>query len=232
MRIEAAGWLVLLFSGCGVAACTGTPDPGAASVPPKTSPVAIPQAEPAAASADLVALARQTLSDHLARPLEEIELVSLEPIDWPDSSLGCPRPDFSYLQVITPGHLALLRHGGVTYEVHMAKNQAFVCERASVQPAGQEKAPTPKLALPLAEAQKLARMDLAQRLGVSVEDVSIGEAKEVVWQDASLGCPQPGQFYKAAPSRGYILNLSSHGRSFTYHTDRYRLVPCPPIERE
>jgi len=191
-----------------------------------------PTADSAAAqSSGAEALASKTLSEHLSRPVEEIEVVSVTPIDWPDSSLGCPRPDRQYMQVITPGHVAVLRHGGATYHVHMAGGRAFVCERTPGEAAG-EKQPVPKLALPLEHLQTLARADLARQLGVPVEQVSLAGTQPAVWRDANLGCPQAGESYETAPTKGYVLGLSYRGRLYRYHTDRFRLIPCPPFARE
>ena len=190
-----------------------------------------PVSEAGMTSTDLEALAVKTLSEHLASPAEGIDVVSIDPIEWPDSSLGCPRPDRSYLQVITPGHKAVLRQGGATYAVHMAGNRAFVCEQKLGTKAPKEKS-VPQLPMRLVDAQKLARSDLARRLGVPVEQISLGESREVVWQDASLGCPEPGRSYKAAPTRGYVVNLDYHGRAYAYHADRYTFKPCPPLESQ
>jgi hypothetical protein len=190
-----------------------------------------PAAKSDASSSELEALAVKTLSEYLGSPAEGIEVVSIVPIDWPDSSIGCPRPDRSYLQVITPGHKAVLRQGGATYQVHMAGKRAFVCAQGLAGKAPKE-ALAPQLLLPLAEAQKLARSDLAHRLRVPVAEISLGESKEVVWQDGSLGCPEPGQTYKTNPTRGYVVNLDYHGRVYTYHTDRYTFRLCPPLESQ
>lgn len=198
-----------------------------ADVTPATkTPAAKPEA-----SEDLATLAVETLRKHLANPAAEVEVLSVTPIEWRDSSLGCPRPDFGYMQVITPGHLAVLRHDGKTYQVHMAERSAFVCENEMGEFA-QEKAPTPRVEVPvtLERMEELARTDLARRLGVSADQISIADAQPVVWQDLSLGCPQPGQSYKAVPVKGHVLRLSYHGRTYTYHTDRYRVLPCPPFQ--
>jgi hypothetical protein len=179
---------------------------------------------------DLDALAVETLRKHLANPAADVEVLSITPIEWRDSSLGCPKPDFSYMQVITPGHLAVLRHGGTTYQVHMAEKSAFVCEREAGQVA---KEVVPKMQVPLniEHMQELARKDLARRLGVAVDQISVESAKPVVWQDLSLGCPEPGQTYKAVPVKGNVVSLAYHGRTYTYHTDRYQVLPCPPFEQ-
>lgn len=175
------------------------------------------------------ALALQTLSEYLSRPAQEIEVVSSAAIDWPDSSAGCPQPDRDYLQVITPGHYVVLRHDGKTYRVHMAKGRAFVCDR----PAGQGspgKQLTPVLVMSLEHLQSFARIDLARRLQVPADQVQSTEARPVVWRDASLGCPVAGETYKPGAIKGYVLELSYHGRTYTYHTDTRRVFPCPPLE--
>ena len=41
-----------------------------------------------------------------------------EPIDWPDTALGCPEPGRAYAQVITPGYRIVVRAGAQTVEVH------------------------------------------------------------------------------------------------------------------
>jgi hypothetical protein len=195
-----------------------------------STPAQPPTVKPAVVAADLEALAIETLRKHLASPAADVEVLSITPIEWRDSSLGCPRPDFSYMQVITPGHLAVLRQGGKTYHVHMAEKSAFVCDRGLEVAKGQ----APKAPLPLTpnHMQELARLDLARRLGVSAEEVSLTSAKPVVWQDLSLGCPEPGQSYKAVPVEGHVLSLVYRGRTYTYHADRYRVLPCPPFQQQ
>ena len=183
-----------------------------------------------AAPSDLEALAIETLRKHLANPAAEIEVLSITPTEWRDSSLGCPRPDLDYMQVITPGHLAMLRHGGKTYQVHMAERSAFVCDRGPEVAKGQ--APKAPMSLTPNHMQELARLDLARRLGVSAAEVSLTSAKPVVWQDLSLGCPEPGQSYKAVPVEGHVLSLVYRGRTYTYHADRYRVLPCPPFQEQ
>ena len=48
----------------------------------------------------------------------EIEVVSTEVVDWPDSSLGAPEEGKMYMQVITPGFKIIYKAQGKTYEVH------------------------------------------------------------------------------------------------------------------
>jgi hypothetical protein len=57
----------------------------------------------------------------LGVPPESVQVVTMEPRDWPDSSLGCPQPDMLYAQVITPGYLVLVEVSGERMEYHTDK---------------------------------------------------------------------------------------------------------------
>ena len=54
----------------------------------------------------------------LGVPPETVQVVTMEPRDWPDSSLGCPQPDMLYAQVVTPGYLVLVEVSGERIEYH------------------------------------------------------------------------------------------------------------------
>ena len=69
-------------------------------------------------TADLAILA---LADHLDIPVDGIVVDSVRPVNWPDSSIGCPQPDQAYMQVITPGHKIALRVDGRS--VHRERSQ-------------------------------------------------------------------------------------------------------------
>jgi hypothetical protein len=62
-----------------------------------------------------------------------------------------------------------------------------------------------------------AKEDLAQRLNIILEQISLIEAKPVVWPDASLGCPQPGMRYQQVPEDGALIILQANGISYEYH---------------
>lgn len=72
--------------------------------------------------------ARQDLSQRLGIGIEEIEVQSVEAVEWSDTSLGCPQPGMMYAQVITPGYRILLRAGGQTYEYHSDRQRAILCQ--------------------------------------------------------------------------------------------------------
>ena len=47
-----------------------------------------------------------------------VQVISVQARDWPDTSLGCPKPGMFYAQVITPGYLIVLEVAGRRLEYH------------------------------------------------------------------------------------------------------------------
>ncbi|MCK6626498.1 MAG: hypothetical protein L6R45_15140 [Anaerolineae bacterium] len=90
-----------------------------------TSPVAEPGAAPAQGMAQPVPGSEAALAaaiTHLIQqtglPPDQITVTSIQPMEWPDASLGCPQEGMMYAQVITPGYLILLEAQGQTFEYH------------------------------------------------------------------------------------------------------------------
>ena len=120
-----AAAVVLLATTGLLLACGGESQP-AASTPPSAGPPAAATEAPAATPQTLTGLqveARQVLADRLSVPAAGLELVSDEPVQWGDTSLGCPQAGMFYAQVITPGHRITFRQGDDTYEVHTASGE-------------------------------------------------------------------------------------------------------------
>ncbi len=73
-----------------------------------------------AGTEELVDTAKKMLAEMSAVQVtaDEIKVVSLESVEWRDTSLGCPQEGMAYAQVITPGYMIVLEAGGQTYEFH------------------------------------------------------------------------------------------------------------------
>jgi hypothetical protein len=173
-------------------------------------------------------LAIDALSAQLGIPKDRIAVDAVTAVDWPDGSLGCPKPGMGYLTVITPGHKIALRADGATHFVHEANGRAIVCSQpdAAADPAvGSSK-------LPFGRQFQLARQDLARRLGVPESGIRMTAATAAVWDDSALGCPEPGTQYPQVETTGWILVLGHGQREFKYHADAQRAIPCPPISAE
>jgi hypothetical protein len=232
MATSVASAFFISASACSTPAASDKPaSPPATGAPPAKEATPVAPTLPAGVL-DIERRAVQTLSKHLSVPESQIEVVSITPVDWRDSSLGCPKPDRGYMQVIKPGHRVILRHAGQEYAVHMSGNAAFVCEAGGADLKAAKPELVPVIRLPLDQLKLLARTDLAHKLNARVEDVTVTRTKPVEWTDTSLGCPDSQQTYEPAKAKGYVFELELHGRKFTYHTDTIRLIPCPPLESQ
>lgn len=75
----------------------------------------------------------------------------------------------------------------------------------------------------------LSRMsrDLQQRLGTPTSAFQVLNVQSVVWDDSSLGCPQPGLAYLPAQTPGVRVVFGYEGKSYQYHgSDRGNFVYC------
>ena len=105
-----------------------------------------PGSSPKDKAREALIAARGTLVESQAIPYAGPTLISFEPVEWNDSSLGCPEPDMMYAQVITPGYRLVFEYQGQQYEYHTNLDGSSVveCEKASTSeptiffPQGQE----------------------------------------------------------------------------------------------
>lgn len=168
------------------------PEPG--SSPVETPPAAIDQVLPAA-------------KDHLAQELglavDEVEATSIEAVEWPDASLGCPQPGEAYAQVITPGYRVILEVNGKEYEVHTDRSgrAIVICERE------------------LEKGAAAGVTYLADELGVPADEIEVLSVEKYEWPDTSLGCPEPGKAYAQVITPGYRIMLQAQGETYEVHTD-------------
>ena len=47
-----------------------------------------------------------------------VEVLKVEPVEWPDAALGCPAEGYDYTQVLTPGYRIELGLDGIEYTYH------------------------------------------------------------------------------------------------------------------
>jgi hypothetical protein len=73
---------------------------------------------------------------------------------------------------------------------------------------------------------KQARSDLAGHLDVSEDEIAITGASSVVWNDGSIGCPEPGMSYTQSLVDGARVTLLHGDVSYTYHQGGDGLFLC------
>lgn len=64
--------------------------------------------------------------------------------------------------------------------------------------------------------------DLVSQKGVERDTVRVIEMQEIVWNNGSLGCPQPGMAYTQALVDGFYVLLRANGNDYAYHTSGTR----------
>ena len=118
----------LLYASCAPTSPAPTPAPTvpaaasspaqqpAPSVAPAVDPARVSPEPDAAQAARTAALAAAALQ--LQLPSANLSVDQLEPRQWPDASLGCPRQGVLYAQVLTPGFLIVVSGGGKSLEYH------------------------------------------------------------------------------------------------------------------
>jgi hypothetical protein len=78
--------------------------------------------------ARLAKVAQTDLARRLGIARGDIQVVQIKAVDWPDTSLGCPRPGMMYAQMITPGYQIILSARGQEYDYRADLKRAFLCE--------------------------------------------------------------------------------------------------------
>ena len=84
-----------------------------------------------------------------------------------------------------------------------------------------QQTPLPEAVMPLVY---IAIQDLAQRLGVGLDEITVVHYEEVLWPDASLGCPQPGMDNAQVITQGLKIVFQFEEDTYSYHSDLKELV--------
>jgi hypothetical protein len=194
------------------------------------------QADSSAAAQAAGEQARAAAARELKATASEFKVVTIEPAQWSDSSLGCRKPNAMYQQVVSSGYVVVLEREGKRHQVNVAGSRAVLCDVAT-RITGTVRQPLP--ARGLDRVANLARQDLANRLHMDVEQIRIASMEPRRWTDDDMNCRSgKGEPVTGAPAQeagspsaiGYRLALNASGRTFFYHTDLRSVRACPPIE--
>ncbi len=70
------------------------------------------------------------------------------------------------------------------------------------------------------QALAAATTDLAERTGLSPNQIRLVSMEARDWNDTSLGCPQEGFMYAQVITPGYLIILEAQGQQYEYHTNQ------------
>ncbi len=175
-------------------------------------------------SGDPDAIARALVAERLGVKPAEVSIVSSQARPFSDSSLDCPEPGMSYLQVITPGHVVIVEADGRRFDVRVSGKYGRICHRRKPGAPGQHEEPGPDDAVLIDQA----RADLAIRLGTEPDQIAVLGSAPV-----SAGQRLPGCVVECEPRAtncGLVVRLFSDGRYYDYLARDQRTTPCPPLE--
>lgn len=77
-----------------------------------------------------IELAKKDLARRTGIGPEEIDLLEVEAVTWPDSSLGNPDPNKAYIQMLISGFRVILSARGRTFEYHTDSGRVAVMTRS------------------------------------------------------------------------------------------------------
>jgi hypothetical protein len=102
--------LAVLASACG--SNPAPPPPASGSTPqlplPTLSPVPGSLGRDNSNAQLTVDAALQDAATHLGTAPDQLHVEQVQERQWPDSSLGCPKPGLMYSQIVTPGFLIVI----------------------------------------------------------------------------------------------------------------------------
>jgi len=86
----------------------------------------VPDSQPA------IATALGDAASHLGVIPSDLHVGQVEAHQWPDSSLGCPKPGLLYSQIVTPGFLIVISSSsGKQLEYHTdARGRVVLCKES------------------------------------------------------------------------------------------------------
>lgn len=144
----------------------------------------------------------------------EINVRSIDDVDWPDSCLGLPKQDEVCAEMIVNGYKTVMEHGGKTYEAHTNHDgsQIRFVEDDSKSPGG----------FPSTSAEpvvKIVKAALASQLGISETELVLVSAEDVDWPDSCLGVQRPEESCLAAITPGYKVVFETDDIQYQVNTN-------------
>lgn len=160
----------------------------------------------------LIALATSDLAQRLGVSLNQVMVDAVQPCAFADDHLNQAEPGAVDAPALTPGYEILLRVDGIRY-TYRASGDYVIC----VSERGGDGAPPVDLAI----------ADLAARLVVPAQEISVASIVATEFRDASLGVPQQGVMYAPVITPGYIIKLAVGTQLYTYHGSGGYVVAVP-----
>ena len=107
---------------------TSTADPGSTTTDADSNPATTIGEIEMPDENEVVEAARSDLARREGLNSDDVSVVRVSRVEWPDSSLGCPEEGMAYTQVVTPGFQILLQADERVFDYHSGPDGAvFLC---------------------------------------------------------------------------------------------------------
>jgi len=163
-------------------------------------------------SAQIAALAH--LSSTLNLSADQIALVSIEAVTWPDGCLGVQRLDVMCTQALVEGFKFVFEADGREYELHTNATGSAVVIASGLD------------INPLLEAVLMKQ--LAENLGLEPDTISVVSNEPAEFSNTCLGVAMQDVMCAEVITPGHIVVLESDGVQYEYHVseDGRRIQPA------
>lgn len=169
-------------------------------------------------------IARQSVASTLGITPASVRVISSEPREFSDASLGCPQPGMAYAQVITPGFQLLVEADGRRFDVRVAGRTGRIChQRKTPTPAADQNRVSPR------QLAEMAREDLADRLSLPPEAVTITGLRRLKPGETLPGCGAVCAADTAPADCGVAIRVRADDLAIEYVTGRAGVQPCPEL---
>jgi hypothetical protein len=148
---------------------------------------------------DPIAMIHARVAEELDIQLDAVQIVMLEPTEWPDACLGLPAEGEMCATVITPGYHGTIQAESQTYTLRANQDGT----RVVVIPG----------------AVDPAREALAQDLEIDPEAITLVSFESVEWEDACLGIDKEGQVCAQVVTPGHRFIFRANGQRYEVRTD-------------
>ena len=180
-----------------------------ATEPPAPTATPEKEVEPESQYPDAVDAARQQLASDLGVEADAITVASFEAREWPDACLGLPKEGQMCAEVITPGYLVILNAEGQSHRARTNEDGSVII----FEDKGGEQSGLP-------EAVVAARQALAEKLGVSADEIEVISYEEREWTDSCLGLGGAAESCLQVITPGWLVTLGADGQVYEFHTDQ------------
>ena len=203
-------FLVLLIAALLFSAC-------AAPATPASQPTTVPTQAPTSTPVPTMPAGDQTppfmsgvvrfAAEKFNANANQVKVLKIEPVNWPDSCLGAAQPGEFCAQVITPGYRLTVEINGKTYELH--SNGGDQVRLAKSTPPVTDMPP----------AAEAARLWLVDQLKIDLNSIKVISVTPENWPDGCLGVHQPNVMCTSVIVPGFQVILEVKGQKFELRTN-------------